>query len=53
MLVTEIFLRDVGKNFAMTELMQREFITERMNSGISYAEFSYSLNSGLRLLAVI
>lgn len=23
------FLRDVGKNFAMSELMQREFITER------------------------
>jgi tyrosyl-tRNA synthetase len=40
------FLRDVGKNFAMSELMQREFITERLNSGISYAEFSYSLIQG-------
>jgi tyrosyl-tRNA synthetase len=40
------FLRDVGKNFAMSELMQREFITERLTSGISYAEFSYSLIQG-------
>lgn len=43
------FLRDVGKNFSMTELMQREFITERMGenaAGISYAEFSYSLIQG-------
>jgi tyrosyl-tRNA synthetase len=40
------FLRDVGKNFAMSELMQREFVNERMDSGISYAEFSYSLIQG-------
>lgn len=40
------FLRDVGKNFAMSELMQREFIADRMTSGISYAEFSYSLIQG-------
>jgi tyrosyl-tRNA synthetase len=43
------FLRDVGKHFSMTELMQREFITERMGdsaAGISYAEFSYSLIQG-------
>jgi tyrosyl-tRNA synthetase len=43
------FLRDIGKNFSMTELMQREFVKERMGengSGISYAEFSYSLIQG-------
>lgn len=43
------FLREVGKHYSMTELMQREFVTERMNeggSGISYAEFSYSLIQG-------
>lgn len=43
------FLREVGKHFSMTELMQREFVRERMNegaSGISYAEFSYSLVQG-------
>lgn len=40
------FLREYGKKFSMTELMQREFVTERMGggaSGISYAEFSYGL----------
>lgn len=43
------FLRDVGKNYSMTELLQRDFISERMNeggSGISYAEFSYTLIQG-------
>jgi tyrosyl-tRNA synthetase len=43
------FLRDVGKHYSMTELMQREFVTQRMGeggSGISYAEFSYSLIQG-------
>ncbi len=43
------FLRAVGKSFSMTELMQREFVKERMGeggSGISYAEFSYSLIQG-------
>lgn len=43
------FLRDVGKHFSMTELMQREFVGQRMGesgSGISYAEFSYSLVQG-------
>jgi tyrosyl-tRNA synthetase len=43
------FLREVGKHFSMTELMQRDFVAERMNeggNGISYAEFSYSLVQG-------
>lgn len=43
------FLRDVGKHFSMTELMQRDFVVERMGEGgkgISYAEFSYSLVQG-------
>jgi tyrosyl-tRNA synthetase len=43
------FLRDVGKNYSMTELIQRDFISERMgegSSGISYAEFSYTLIQG-------
>jgi len=43
------FLRDVGKNYGMTELIQRDFISERMgegSSGISYAEFSYTLIQG-------
>jgi tyrosyl-tRNA synthetase len=43
------FLRDIGKHFSMTELVQRDFIASRMGqdgSGISYAEFSYSLIQG-------
>jgi tyrosyl-tRNA synthetase len=43
------FLRDVGKHYSMTELVQRDFIATRMNeggSGISYTEFSYSLIQG-------
>ncbi|MEO8105083.1 MAG: tyrosine--tRNA ligase [Candidatus Saccharibacteria bacterium] len=43
------FLRDVGKLYSMTELVQRDFISERMGeggSGISYAEFSYTLIQG-------
>lgn len=43
------FLRDVGKHYSMTELVQRDYIQARMGeggSGISYAEFSYSLIQG-------
>ena len=43
------FLREVGKHYSMTELMQRDFVSARMGelgSGISYAEFSYSLIQG-------
>lgn len=43
------FLRDVGKQYSMTELLQRDFIATRIGeggSGISYAEFSYSLIQG-------
>jgi len=43
------FLRDVGKHFSMTELVQRDFIATRMGEGgggISYAEFSYNLIQG-------
>jgi tyrosyl-tRNA synthetase len=43
------FLRDVGKHFSLTELIQRDFIADRIGedaSGISYAEFSYSLIQG-------
>jgi tyrosyl-tRNA synthetase len=43
------FLRDVGKHYSMTELVQRDFIAERMGegaAGISYAEFSYTLIQG-------
>lgn len=40
------FLRDVGKNFSVNALLQRDFIRERLGNaeqGISYAELSYAL----------
>ena len=43
------FLRDVGKHFSMSQLVQRDFIAKRIGeggSGISYAEFSYTLLQG-------
>ncbi|MCL2371482.1 tyrosine--tRNA ligase [Candidatus Saccharibacteria bacterium] len=43
------FLRNVGKNFSMTQLLDREFVKSRTGeggSGISYAEFSYTLMQG-------
>jgi tyrosyl-tRNA synthetase len=43
------FLRDVGKHYSMTELVQKDFIASRIGeggNGISYAEFSYNLIQG-------
>lgn len=47
------FLRDIGKNFSMTQLLDRDFVKSRIGagkSGISYAEFSYSLLQGYDFL---
>jgi tyrosyl-tRNA synthetase len=47
------FLREIGKHFSVTELIQRDFVAERIGeagSGISYAEFSYSLIQGYDFL---
>lgn len=47
------FLRDIGKHFSMTQLLDRDFIKSRIgegSSGISYAEFSYSLIQGYDFL---
>jgi tyrosyl-tRNA synthetase len=43
------FLRDIGKHFSMTQLLDREFVKARIGEdsvGISYAEFSYGLIQG-------
>jgi len=43
------FLRDVGKHFSMTPLVQRDYIAKRMGEGgvgISYTEFSYTILQG-------
>jgi tyrosyl-tRNA synthetase len=47
------FLRDIGKHFSMTQLLDREFVQSRIGAGgkgISYAEFSYSLIQGYDFL---
>jgi tyrosyl-tRNA synthetase len=47
------FLRDVGKHFSMTPLVQRDYIARRLGEGgvgISYAEFSYTLLQGMDYL---
>ena len=47
------FLRDIGKHFSMTPLVQRDYIAKRLGeggAGISYTEFSYTLLQGLDYL---
>jgi len=43
------FLRDVGKYVSLTQMLDRDFVKDRIGeggSGISYAEFSYTLIQG-------
>jgi tyrosyl-tRNA synthetase len=47
------FLRDVGKHVPLRQMINREFVSARLGeggSGISYAEFSYSLIQGYDFL---
>ena len=47
------FLRSVGKNVPMSQMLGRDFVKARLGedgSGISYAEFSYSLIQGYDFL---
>ena len=47
------FLRDIGKHFSMTPLVQRDYIAKRLGdggTGISYAEFSYTILQGMDFL---
>jgi len=37
------FLRDVGKHFTISYMLQKESVRSRMEAGISYTEFSYML----------
>ena len=37
------FLRDVGKHFTVNIMMQKESVQARLDTGISYTEFSYML----------
>lgn len=47
------FLREVGKNVPMSQMLGRDFVQSRLSAdgaGISYAEFSYSLIQGYDFL---
>ena len=47
------FLRDIGKHVPLSQMLGREFVQSRLGedgSGISYAEFSYSLIQGYDFL---
>lgn len=47
------FLREIGKSFSMTQLLDRQFVQNRIGkggAGISYAEFSYTLIQGYDFL---
>ncbi|GAA4589182.1 tyrosine--tRNA ligase [Actinoplanes octamycinicus] len=37
------FLRDVGKHFPVNKMLARDVVRNRLESGISYTEFSYQL----------
>ena len=37
------FMRDVGKHFTVNYMLQKESVKSRMDSGISFTEFSYML----------
>jgi tyrosyl-tRNA synthetase len=49
------FLRDVGKNFSLNTMLDRDTVKRRLESdGISYTEFSYMLlqSHGRRVLTL-
>ena len=41
------FLRDVGKHFSVNRMLARDVVATRLESGISYTEFSYILLQAL------
>ncbi len=44
------FLRDIGKHFPVNKMLAREVVSSRLESGISYTEFSYVLLQSLDYL---
>ncbi|HET7357667.1 MAG TPA: tyrosine--tRNA ligase [Nocardioidaceae bacterium] len=44
------FLRDIGKHFPVNRMLAREVVKKRLESGISYTEFSYVLLQSLDYL---
>lgn len=41
------FLRDIGKHFSVNRMLARDVVARRLESGISYTEFSYVLLQSL------
>ncbi len=44
------FLRDIGKHFPVNRMLDRETVRARLDSGISYTEFSYVLLQSMDFL---
>ncbi|HET7386648.1 MAG TPA: tyrosine--tRNA ligase [Nocardioidaceae bacterium] len=44
------FLRDIGKHFPVNRMLSRDVVKRRLDSGISYTEFSYVLLQSLDYL---
>lgn len=49
-LSTVDFLRDIGKHFPVNRMLARDVVSSRLESGISYTEFSYVLLQSLDYL---
>ncbi|MEV5003595.1 tyrosine--tRNA ligase [Nocardioides sp. LML1-1-1.1] len=46
------FLRDIGKHFPVNRMLARETVKRRLESGISYTEFSYVLLQSMDFLTL-
>ncbi len=46
------FLRDIGKHFPVNRMLARETVRRRLESGISYTEFSYVLLQSMDFLTL-
>lgn len=46
------FLRDIGKHFPVNRMLARETVRRRLESGISYTEFSYILLQSMDFLTL-
>jgi tyrosyl-tRNA synthetase len=46
------FLREIGKHFPVNRMLQRDVVSRRLESGISYTEFSYVLLQSLDFLCL-
>ncbi|TYL51835.1 tyrosine--tRNA ligase [Nocardioides sp. BGMRC 2183] len=46
------FLRDIGKHFPVNRMLSRDVVSRRLESGISYTEFSYVLLQSLDFLTL-